>query len=598
MICRKRFYGRFLHIRLQGGHMKKRLKDFSLKYKASMTILMVALIPLVVLAISIIMMYSDAIEERSRMHISENIRSMTSRISSVFINANLCGNHILLNLNQIEDENIKQQITEDNKIHNLLNQSVLIFDGIESIVYVTAEDRFYSTNNELIKNRKEILESSYKEQLLNANGKTRLFDKTDSCMEINGSVVTMGKRVLNITTGETLGYLFVNIPGDYLVESVQNSISYYLLFDNLGNSIVEHTGETILVHKDICEAFYNHPDVNEQEYNGDKYLIARSTVPEYGWTVIGITNLNKFNVSGQELMSILLFVGLIVTVLMGVAVMGATALITKPLLKLKQGAEEIANGNFNVHFNFHTEDEIGKLGNIFNFMTMKIRELLNRIDVEARKKREYELALVQEQIKPHFLYNTLDIVIVLIEMKREWEAAHVVRKLAAYYKNSLSSSEEIISIETELQIIEDYMELQDIRYGNKFSYEINVDEDAKMERIPRLTLQPLVENAIYHGLKYRENGGTIQVDIRLQNQKMIIKVKDDGIGIKKEKLNEIRRFTEKAEKHFGLYSVNHRLILYYGETVGLQIESIYGEGTCITIEIPRGNCIDKNNDRG
>ena len=86
-----------------------------------MTILMVALIPLVVLAISIIMMYSDAIEERSRMHISENIRSMTSRISSVFINANLCGNHILLNLNQIEDENIKQQITEDNKIHNLLN---------------------------------------------------------------------------------------------------------------------------------------------------------------------------------------------------------------------------------------------------------------------------------------------------------------------------------------------------------------------------------------------------------------------------------------------------------------------------------------------
>ena len=324
--------------------MKKRLGDFSLKYKASMTILVVALIPLIVLATSIIMMFSDAIEERSRMHISENIRIMTSRISSVFVNANLCGNHILLNLNQIEDENIKQQITEDNKIQNLLNQSVLIFDGIESIVYVTAEERIYSTNIELLKNKKEILESSYKEQLLDANGRTRLFDKTDDCMEVKGSVVTMGKRVLNITTGETLGYLFVNIPGEYLVESVQNSISYYLLFDNLGNSIVEHTGRTVLANKEICEAFYNHPDVDEQEYNDEKYLIARSTVPEYGWTVIGITNLNKFNVSHQELMSILLFVGLIVTALMGAVVIGATALITKPLLKLKQGAEEIANG--------------------------------------------------------------------------------------------------------------------------------------------------------------------------------------------------------------------------------------------------------------
>ena len=188
--------------------------------------------------------------------------------------------------------------------------------------------------------------------------------------------------------------------------------------------------------------------------------------------------------------------------------------------------------------------------------------------------------------------------IVLIEMKREWEAAHVVKKLADYYKKSLSSSEEIISIETELQIIEDYLELQNIRYGEKFSYEIHVDEEAKIERIPRLTLQPLVENAIYHGLKYKEEWGSIRVDIRLQNEHMVIQVIDDGIGIKEEKLNEIRRFAEKAEKHFGLYSVNHRLILYYGEDSGLQIESKYGEGTCITIEIPRGNCIDKNYDRG
>ena len=272
-------------------------------------------------------------------------------------------------------------------------------------------------------------------------------------------------------------------------------------------------------------------------------------------------------------------------------------LITKPLLKLKKGAEEIATGNLNVHFNFHTQDEIGKLGNIFNIMTLKIRELLKRVDEEARKKREYELALLHEQIKPHFLYNTLDIIIVLIEMKREWEAAHVVKKLAAYYKNSLSSSEEIISLETEIQIIEDYLELQNIRYGGKFSYDIVIDAEAKKECIPRLTLQPLVENAIYHGLKYKENWGTIRVYVHYLGEKIQIKVMDDGIGIPDEKLNEIRSFAEKVEKHFGLYSVHHRLLLYYGEEVLFNINSKYEEGTCITIEVPRGNRFDKDYDR-
>ena len=578
--------------------MKKKLGDFSLKYKASVTILVVALIPLIVLGTCIIIMYSNAIEERSRMHINENIRVMTSRISSVFIDANLCSNHILLNLNQIEDENIKQQIIKDNKVQNLLNQSVLIFDGIESIVYVTADENIYSTNVELLKsNRQEIIHSSYKEQLLDANGKTKLFDKTEECMNVNGSVVTMGKRVTHIITGETLGYLFVNIAGDYLVQSVQNSISHYLVFDRVGNSVVDYMGGHILEDSTLCEELYKNPAVDEYQYKGEKYLIARSTISEYDWNIIGITNLDKFNVNKQELMGIVVFVGILITILMGVVAFAATALITKPLLKLKQGAEEIANGNLNVHFNFHT-DEIGKLGDIFNTMTLKIRALLKQVDEEARKKREYELALLHEQIKPHFLYNTLDIIIVLIEMKREWEAAHVVKKLAAYYKNSLSSSEEIIFIEKEIQIIEDYLDLQNIRYGEKFSYKISVDERAKKEYIPKLTLQPLVENAIYHGLKYRENWGVIRVDVLIDGEEIIIKVSDDGIGIKEEKLKEIQRFVEKADNHFGLYSVNHRLLLYYGEKAKLQIESKYDEGTCITIRIPRGNEFDKNYDRG
>jgi len=577
--------------------MKKRFGDISLKYKAAVMMVVVSLIPLIVLGTCIIVMYSNAIKERSRMHIDENIRIMTSRISSVFVDANLCSNHILLNLNQIENENVKQEIIIDNKIQNLLNQSILIFDGIESIVYVTEQEKVYSTNVDLLYlNREEILSSSYKEQLLEANGKTRLFDKTETCMNVNNSVVTMGKRIIHIVTGETMGYLFVNIAGDYLVESVQNSISQYLVFDNAGNSIIEYTNGHILEDEELCKELYDSIEIDEYRYEDEKYLVARNTVPEYGWSVIGITNLNKFNVSKQELMGIVVFIGIIITILTGIVSLVATAAITKPLLKLKKGAEEIANGNLEVQFNFRTEDEIGKLGSIFNTMTRKIKELLKRVDEEAQKKREYELALLQEQIKPHFLYNTLDIIVVLIEMKREWEAARVVKKLANYYKNSLSSSEEIISLETEIQIIEDYLELQNIRYGEMFSYRISVAEELMEVRVPKLTLQPLVENAIYHGLKYRENKGHICVEAVLADDKVSIKVMDNGIGIREDKLKDIKTFTEKAENHFGLYSVNHRLLLYYGTKAGIQIESKYEEGTCITIEIPRENSFDKDND--
>lgn len=573
--------------------MKLKLRDFSLKYKASITILVLSLIPLIVLGVSIAVIYSNAIEARSRMHIDENIRIMTSRISEVFVNANLCSNHILLNMNQIEDENLKQEITKDSKIQNLLNQSVLIFDGIESIVYVTSESKMYSTKGELLNVKKsEILNSTYMEQLENANGKTKLFDKTETCMNVNDAVVTMGKRVIHIITGETLGYVFINIPAEHLIQSTKNRISNYFIFDNQGNSIVDYEIENLVENNDGIKQFYADEEIDTYRYNEEKYLVARRTVPEYGWEVIGVTNLNKFNVNKNELAKIGMFVGCLITILMGCVIFGANTWITKPLLKLKKGAEEIANGNLDVQFNFHTADEIGKLGDIFNIMTLKIRDLLKRVDEEAKKKREYELSLIQEQIKPHFLYNTLDIIIVLIEMKREWEAIHVTKKLADYYKNSLSSSEEIISIETEVQIIRDYLELQNIRYGEKFRYKINVDEESKKEKLPRLTLQPLVENAIYHGLKYKEDWGCIWIEIKSVGKEVLIKVKDDGIGLTEEHLREIQKFDVKMDKHFGLYSVNHRLSLYYGENADFQIESKYTEGTCIMIRIPKEKKFD------
>ena len=268
-----------------------------------------------------------------------------------------------------------------------------------------------------------------------------------------------------------------------------------------------------------------------------------------------------------------------------------------------------------VRFRFKTKDEIGRLGRIFNYMTQKNLELLKQVDEEAKKKREFELALIQEQVKPHFLYNTLDIIIMLIEMNRSKEAARVTQKLANYYKNSLSGSEEIVTIEREIQIIRDYLDLQTMRYGDKFTYEIDVEDAVKTSLIPKMTLQPLVENAIYHGLKNKPDWGRILVTGSIvkgsgTDQYVELAVIDDGVGMPKEEQDRLNELLEtrdsfsteekdlekeavitdhdltKGGSHFGLYSVAKRIKLYFGKEYGARIVSKENEGTKIFVTVP------------
>ncbi len=570
-------------------HNKNKFFGMSLKYKIAFMTLVVAVIPLLIFGVTISMLYNHAFEERSNRHIQENLNVMADRLESVFSDGVLYSNYLTLNLNRIDNDKSLRQVDRDNMIKSTLNQAILIFDGIDSIVFISKEDVMYSTNYSLFEHKEEMMASSYRSRLDTTKiGKTVLFDLESDCMKrAEGKpVITMGKMITSIAYGETLGYLFINIDINQLEKSIQNEISYYLLFDSNGTCITGIQDEKMTNDLNIREEIYSEAETQSVIYEGDKYLIVRDSLKGYHWTLIGITNLSDYNVSATEIFRTLLLAGAVTTILLMILSMMLTGLLTKPLRQLKEGAEKIADGNMDVEFHFKTGDEIGRMGNIFNYMTGKIAELLKKVDYEARKKREYELALVQEQVKPHFLYNTLDIIIMLIEMNKTREAQRVTRKLADYYKNSLSSSEEIISLERELRIVEDYLDLQLMRYEDKFSYEILSDSNLEQVMVPKMTFQPLVENAIYHGLKYKENWGTIIIRAWEEGEDILLIVEDNGIGMEKEVLANMISLKEKPENHFGVYSVNHRLKLYYGEDYGIQVESRYGEGTKITIKIP------------
>ena len=605
---------------------KERARNMSIKYKIASITILVALIPMVVLTVLMLFFYNRAIMQRADKQIEENIRIMSDRLSSVLQNGELCSNNLTIEFgNYYNDKSIKQ-VTRDNKIISQLSQSLLVYNGITSIVFLDNSGRFYSTDPYFYKDSDKIKYSNYVYVLSDAGGKTVLMDLKDNPFNREGKeVVTLGKHVLNIVTGQHLGYLFINMDKDYLIESSQSEISYYFIYDRDGNNIRQSSiNDPIYEDEELIRSLYT-TENKLVRYGKESYLFAKDDIDKFNLTVVGITNLNKFNVTGMDLCFIILTTGGFTAVLLLLSVAFSANFVTKPLKVLHDGAEQIAEGDMSVRFRFKTKDEIGRLGRIFNYMTQRNLELLKQVDDEARKKREYELALIQEQVKPHFLYNTLDIIIMLIEMNRSKEASRVTHKLASYYKNSLSGSEEIVTIEREIQIIRDYLDLQTMRYGDKFSYELDIDENIYSSQIPKMTLQPLVENAIYHGIKNMSGHGKITVLgkcieplneadlsdlLAIKNKYVELRVIDDGIGMDQEELSKLNDLltkenvfdsdekklekeaeitdhdTTKGGSHFGLYSVAKRIKLYFGKEYGARIESRKMEGTTVIVSVP------------
>jgi two-component system sensor histidine kinase YesM len=204
-----------------------------------------------------------------------------------------------------------------------------------------------------------------------------------------------------------------------------------------------------------------------------------------------------------------------------------------------------------------------------------------------------ELKLLQAQINPHFLYNTLDTIVWLAETKQNEQVSRMVTSLSDFFRTTLSKGKDYITVREEESHIRSYLEIQQFRYRDILEYNINIDEDILEYEILKMTLQPLVENAIYHGIKNKRGLGHITVTGVKRDEHMVFEVQDDGLGMKPDRLEFMRRVVSDEEKDgkstssgFGLYNVAKRLKLNYGKKCDINIESTYGEGTTITLIVP------------
>jgi two-component system sensor histidine kinase YesM len=208
---------------------------------------------------------------------------------------------------------------------------------------------------------------------------------------------------------------------------------------------------------------------------------------------------------------------------------------------------------------------------------------------QEKQRRQAELALLQAQINPHFLYNTMDTIVWLIESGDVGKAAAMINSLSSYFRLSLSQGKSIITLAEEEMHINSYLQIQQVRYRDIMEYDIDIPEGLKKYTLPKLTLQPLVENALYHGIKMKRRMGHIHVSGRELNGKVILVVKDDGIGMPEEKLSALRESlgnTRNGGEDFGLRTVHQRIQILFGKAYGLALESTPDAGTAVTVAIP------------
>lgn len=285
--------------------------------------------------------------------------------------------------------------------------------------------------------------------------------------------------------------------------------------------------------------------------------------------------------------------GLLIVMLIAVMSIFAFAMssdILLPIRELSDVAGKIAGGNLAARAKVDSKDEVEELADGFNYMADSLVELLEKVREEEEKRRKTDLRLLQEQINPHFLYNTLDTIVWLIEVNEPNQAVDLVVTLSDFFRLVLSKGKEFISIQQEEQHIRSYLQIQEKRYHDILDYEISIDPVLYQYEIPKLTLQPLVENALYHGIKYKRSRGNIRVEGTLDGDTIRLCVMDDGVGMGEEEVEalqkEIERPCKETEKGFGLANVNERIRMYFGKEYGMKIYSEKGQGTKIELIIP------------
>ena len=472
------------------------------------------------------------------------------------------------------------QANNEEAIHQLFDTILKSHPDFRAILFVTKDGRILKTgmDEEMVTSSDMMAQEWYKEAVIKSNTPIIKSTKNNS----NQVVISISQEIKG-EDGQHLGVIRLDV--DY--QELEKYVKELSLGKNGYAFVIERDG-TIIYHPDseVFESVEKQMSVQDISNSpmdsmvSEDFFVHKSTIGNVDWVLVGVSSFSSFKETSLKLLAIVIAVGIISLM---ICMFGIYALMRYQLLPVKQLGQvmkKVEEGDTTIRAQENGAEEFQVLAASFNQMLEKIEKLMQDEKEQEALTRVYELKALTSQINPHFLYNTLDTIIWMAEFQDHKKVVEITKALSNYFRLSLNAGEEIVSLRQELEHVRQYLFIQKERYGDKLEYHIDELDGIPELTLPKIVLQPLVENAIYHGIKESERPGKITITVSKRDAFVDICIADNGVGI------EQNTTSKKELGGVGLRNIQERLTLFFGESFSMEIQSEQNVYTKVYLHLP------------
>lgn len=579
--------------------------NMSIRKKIQLIHVFIILPSIVLLTVTLYQMTLSQVEKRALHSSEQKLELITNTVGTLF---NDIENFSKLSMINKTYQSVLMKSTESSELQRLddvqtmyasLNTLVESNPYIDSVVILPAEgDQIYNSDN-MSNVTPQSVRVYPKEQLIDAKGAAVWIETFESLFLVNDrhkNLLSIGRRIININDGQLMGYIYINIDERKLAKiySSDDAESKIMLV-NADGKILSSNDPNLLYQSSnaMYGTILGGADGAVIVKYGKQNILAATKLldKKSGWRAVYAVPTKELMKDQWKITLFILGFGIVGLLLAIILSSIFSNWITRPIMQLSRVMTAVGDGRLDTRAPVGSGDEVGRLARKFNEMVGRIQDLMHAVSREEKQKRELELRLSYSQIKPHFLYNTLEMIRSMALMMQAHDIGKVVKSLGDFYRMSINRGQELIPVTQERKHLESYLYIQKFRYRH---IEYRIDFDSRIEgcRIPNMLLQPLVENAIYHGLRDKQEGALCEITGRIEEkegaQAICFTVKDNGNGMNAEKLERIWRNDRMLPglSSFGIGNVQERIRLRYGPPFGLSIISGPGEGVEVQLRIP------------
>lgn len=590
-------------MRLSNLKVKKWWNNQSIHSRINMVYILLITLLLLIFANVVSYISSQSLINNTIKNSNDVSKLVMMNVDNILVDTESYANDLTVRINNyfINDDFYSDAYQENQVLTKIFRNTLYVFPSIQGILLILPDGRVFASDDIILYKNIDAILDKYS-TIKNDTIKGQWMDMQKNEFILSDSdehVLTLCKEIININTGEYEGLLVVMTGEDcfssiYKDMGLADGVGNYFICDNNGMVVSSSENEEILrpiQSSELKDWIINGDKTNQIiKIDGRRTLVTSFAFPKLNWNLIGTVPIANVTQESRQLIMIIILVGILCLALSIVLSNLLSLSITRPIDKLITEIKGQALENLSIPIPVDSKDDIGILTKNFNNMKMRISELMKKIILQQEKQKQYEIRLLQAQLRPHFLYNTLQMIYSMVDTNKKREAKKAVKAVADFYKIVLSHGNDIISLEEEIQNVEAYLYIHKLRHTEMFNYIVDVPEKYRKLKVLKLTLQPIVENCIKHGFKNAKDdfNGIISITVKEHDAMLEIIVQDNGCGIKPEIVQNLLegKAASNNKVAFGLKSIDEKIKLFYGIEYGLNIESVYNQGTLIHIYIP------------